>query len=131
MIVVDASAIVELITDEGGASARVAAELDADAEWACPEHALLEAASALRGLWLGGRSSRSEFEARIDVLTRLHVHPVPTGPLLARIGELAANATTYDAAYLAAAERLGIPLVTIDHKLTGVPGIRAEIRVIG
>lgn len=50
MAVLDASAIVELITDEGGRSKAVAAELAADSGWIAPEHASVEVTSALRGL---------------------------------------------------------------------------------
>lgn len=131
MIVLDASAVVEWITNEAGRSARVADELRADPAWACPGHMKLEAAHAMRGLWLGGRATSAAFEARVEALTSLNVRIVSTDALLPRVVELAANATAYDAAYLAAAEYLGAALVTVDRKLATIPGSRAEVRVVG
>jgi predicted nucleic acid-binding protein len=51
--------------------------------------------------------------------------------LLRRIWELRSNITPYDAAYIALAEVLGIPLLTCDEKLASAPGHRAEIELIG
>lgn len=130
MIVLDASAVVELLTDGGDLAERVAQALAPDSDWMCPEHMPLETVSALRGLWLGGQSTRSEFDARVSALSQIELTTVPTLPMLMRVAQLAANATTYGAAYLAAAEHLDVPLVTVDGKLTRVPGVRAEIRLI-
>lgn len=130
MIVVDASAFVELITDENGLSERVRSALFHDGEWACPEHATIETASALRGLWLGGRSIRAEFEQRISILTQFEPAVYSTAPLLTRVMQLASNASPYDAAYVALAEALQAPLITTDAKLARVPHTRAEIVVI-
>lgn len=130
MIVVDASAFVEFLTDEGGRSAEVAEALAFDAEWAAPEHAMTEIASAIRGLWLAGRCSEAEFDARLAALSRLEILPFGIVPLLPRIRALAQNAGVYDAAYLALAERLDAPLLTVDRKLARVPGTNANVRVI-
>lgn len=131
MIVIDASAIVELITDENGLAARVGEALYEDPEWVCPAHTVVEVASALRGLWLGGRSSREECEARIAALARIHPVEYSVTPLLERIMELAPNASAYDAAYVALAERLRVPLLTTDAKLARIPEHHADVRVIG
>lgn len=130
MIVVDASALVEFLTDEGGHSARVARELNAGGEWVCPEHTLLEVTHALCGLWLGGRSTRDEFDARVGFLASLTFTFLPTAPMLPRIAALAANATAYDAAYLAVAEHTRAPLLTADRKLAGIPGAAAEVVIV-
>jgi predicted nucleic acid-binding protein len=52
----------------------------------------------------------------------------PHTPLLDRIWELRDNMWPYDAAFVALAEALGAPLVTVDSKFEGVPGLRCEIR---
>jgi predicted nucleic acid-binding protein len=43
---------------------------------------------------------------------------------LDRVWELADNVTAYDAAYVACAERLDVPLVTGDRKLAAAVGPR-------
>ena len=51
----------------------------------------------------------------------------PHDPLLSRIWELRDNFTAYDAAYIALAEALSVPLVTCDAKLTTAPSHTANI----
>lgn len=125
MIVVDASAMVEVITGEARAE-QLAAAMTSATRWCVPQHFLLEAASGLRGSWLGGHLDRPEFVAAVDRLTRFRVVTWSTAPLLSRIVELAANATPYDAAYVALAERLDAPLLTADQKLSRIPGVRCR-----
>jgi len=50
--------------------------------------------------------------------------------LLTRIWDLRANATAYDAAYLALAEALAATLVTCDQALASIPGHAARVEVI-
>ena len=93
-------------------------------------HVRVEVASALRGLWLGGRTTDDEFAAQLAALGQIGLFLVPLLPLLGRLRELARNATAYDAAYLAVAEATGAPLVTLDAKLARVPGTRADVRLV-
>lgn len=39
------------------------------------------------------------------------------------------NLTSYDASYVALAEMLEVPLVTLDRRLAGAPGLQCEVRV--
>ena len=130
MIVVDASAFVELLTDESGLGAQVRDALMSDADWVVPEHTMTETANALRGLWLGGRCTDTEFDARLEKLAALEPLRVPVVALLPRIRALCSNANVYDGAYLALAEHLDAPLLTLDRKLAAVPGARADVRVV-
>lgn len=98
-----------------------------DTHWVVPEHFMLEVAGGVRGVWLGGDISNREFDDVLDALADLSLDVWPTRPLLPRIRSFADNATTYDAAYLALAEELTAPLVTVDAKLAAVPGIRCSI----
>jgi len=50
--------------------------------------------------------------------------------LLARVWELRRNLTAYDAAYVALAELLDVPLLTCDRRLAHSPGHRAAVEVI-
>jgi predicted nucleic acid-binding protein len=130
VIVVDASVIVELLTDESSSSELVIDALGRDPAWVVPEHLAIEVASALRGLWLAGRFTDAEFDACLTALSTLELWLFPTMALLPRIRSLAANATAYDAAYLALAEHLDAPLLTLDRKLARVPGSEARVQVI-
>ena len=128
-VVVDASAMAELLIGSPPGAAVIDALAD-DTDWAVPEHFFLEVASALRGCFLGGLIDRSTLEDRITWLGRADVDVFATVPLLSRVTELASNATTYDAAYIALAEQLDAVIVTTDAKLSLIPGIRCTVRTL-
>lgn len=129
-LVVDASAVTEILVEHDPVRrAAVVAAVGDDSHWVVPEHLVIEVMSALRGRWLGGHLTRAEFEAAVEAVSRFEFDVWPTAGLIPRIVELAANATVYDAAYLALAEELGCSLVTADAKLARVPGIHC--RVVG
>ncbi|MFT4260023.1 type II toxin-antitoxin system VapC family toxin [Microbacterium sp.] len=128
MIVVDASAIVELITDDHGLHAVVRDHLLEADDVVGPEHVIIDAASALRGMWLGGISSYEIFRSDLAVLSALEIETRPDVALLPRIHELAHNMTPYDAAYVALAEVLDCPLLTLDRKYARVPNLTIDIR---
>ena len=50
--------------------------------------------------------------------------------LIERVWELRRNATAYDAIYLALAEALDAPLLTLDRRLANSPGHRATVRLV-
>ncbi len=52
-------------------------------------------------------------------------------PLLPRIWELRDNISSYDAAYVALAERLRAPLVTADRRLARAAAAYCEVIVVG
>jgi predicted nucleic acid-binding protein len=49
-------------------------------------------------------------------------------PLLPRIWQLRHNMWPHDAAYVALAESLGADLITLDGKLTRIPGLSCTVR---
>jgi predicted nucleic acid-binding protein len=55
---------------------------------------------------------------------------VRTRVLAARIWELHGNLTTYDAAYIAAAEQYQCALVTTDARLARSPGVHCAVSLI-
>lgn len=129
MIVIDASAFVEWMTDMSGRSDAVVARLAADTHWVVPEHFLIEATSAIRGLWLGKKFDDDQFDELVGRLASYEFDVWPTKPLLPRIRQLASNATAYEAACLALAEELASPLITTDAKLSSVPGLMCTVVV--
>lgn len=122
MIVLDASALVDVVVGGPGAAA-VGDVITADGDWWAPEHFTVEVISALRGLWLGRQLSDAEFALAAEQVTQAAISSYRTAPLVDRLVELAGRASAYDAAYVALAERLGCPLVTLDGRLRSLAGV--------
>lgn len=129
MIVVDASALTNALTDDGPVGARSRVELARDAHWAGPEHLVVEVFSAVRGRWLGRQIRERRAGDALTALANATVDLVATAPLLDRMWELRSNVTGYDAAYLAVAETFGCAFVTADARLGRIPDLRCEVRV--
>ncbi len=129
MIIVDASALTNALTDDGPIGEGGRAELARDLHWAAPEHLVVETFSAVRGRFLGGRISRQRAVDCVKALAELNIELISTTHLLPRMWQLRDNVSGYDAAYLAAAEAYGCPLVTADVRLTRVRGLRCDVRL--
>lgn len=131
MIVVDASVLVALVSGSPEQVDRASRAVDDDPHWAVPDHTLIECVSAMRSMTLRGVLSRERFVDNVQQLVDLNLDFWPSTPLLGRVIELTHNVTAYDAAYLALAEELSTSLVTLDRRLSAVPGIRCTVRIPG
>jgi predicted nucleic acid-binding protein len=131
LIVVDASVLANVIGDDGGDGRRARGEFRIAGQVAAPDLVDVEAVAVLRKRWLAGTISDRRFEAAIADLEQLGMSRYPTLPLMRRAFELRANVTAYDASYVALAELLGCELLTGDGRLTGTPGPRCAIRLLG
>jgi predicted nucleic acid-binding protein len=129
LIVVDASALAEFLIGTGELGRRVRATI-LDEELAVPQGAHLEAVSVLRGMLLGGKLPETEADRAVEVLQTMALDVCDLDLLLSRIWGLRRNASPYDAAYVALAELLDVPLVTCDAKLARIPGIRCDVQVL-
>ena len=89
----------------------------------------VEVLYALRGLALGGLISENRSRHAVKALSDMRVTRYPHGPLAPRIWDLRDNLTAYDAAYVALAEALDAPLVTMDGRLSRAPGHRARVEL--
>ena len=89
----------------------------------------VEASSILRRLERAGEISRLEATNAYRDLLRLDLTLFPFAPFAECIWELRSSLTSYDAWYVALAEALGCPLVTLDAKLGPATGPRCEIIV--
>ena len=69
------------------------------------------------------RRAETALVALVDLDVTRHAHL----PLLARMWALRANLRASDAAFVALAEGLGAPLVTLDLHLAAAPGVRTRI----
>ncbi|MFZ0963753.1 MAG: type II toxin-antitoxin system VapC family toxin [Terriglobia bacterium] len=129
MIVVDASAILEVLLQTPEAS-RVSRRLFAAGETLHAPHLLdVEVAQVLRRYCrLGVISADRGAEALADP-SDLPLNRYPHFVLLPRIWQLRHNMTAYDAAYLALAEVLDARLVTRDRALASV-GAKVQVDVL-
>lgn len=123
MIVVDASALTELLAIGGDRGDRAARTLERDLEWCAPEHWKAELFSAIRGLMLGGTLQEADAMWIVDRIPQLAVEHVSLDGLLRAMWGLRHEVNGYDAAYVALARRRGLTLVTADGRLA-----RAAVR---
>ena len=86
----------------------------------------VEVASILRRYHLSGELSAEDGR---EALAGLDIARYPHDPLLPRVWELRASVTAYDAVYLALAEVLEAPLLTLDRRLARARshGARVEL----
>jgi predicted nucleic acid-binding protein len=129
MIVLDASALVELLL--GTESGRSIASRIADPEITLhiPHLADVEVAQTLRRFVRDGELDVASSVSALANLQALDVQRHAHEPLLSRIWALRENLTAYDAAYVALAEALEATLLTCDAKLSRAPGVgvRSEL----
>lgn len=131
MIVVDASVLTEALTGDGPAGKEARRRLAEDPHWAAPGHLVVETFHAVRGRLLGQKITQSRADDAVAALTGMSVEAIDVQPLLLRMWELRRNVSGYDAAYVAAAEVVGAPLITGDARLSRCKVARCEIEVIG
>jgi predicted nucleic acid-binding protein len=127
VIVLDASALVELLlgTEQG----RLVADRIADPTLGLhvPHLADLEVASTLRRYVRDGELDADAARSALEDLRALDLQRHAHEPLLDRIWDLRRNLTAYDAAYLALAEVLDTTVLTCDRKLARAPGMRGRV----
>lgn len=130
MIVLDASAAIELLlATDAGMEVRALVE-PIEVSLHAPHLIDVEVAQVLRRWALAGRLAPERARSALHDLADLDVTRYGHDALLPRIWELRANASAYDASYLALAEALGADLVTLDRALSAVPGVRARVVVL-
>jgi predicted nucleic acid-binding protein len=127
LIVVDASALVEALI---GPRAIVSARLSREPVLHGPHLLPLEVTSALRKLVSDRRVSDRGAGQALAKLAALPLRLHPHIPLLPRIWELRPNLTVYDAVYVALAEALEMPLITLDKRLSAAPRLRCVVEVL-
>jgi predicted nucleic acid-binding protein len=117
VIVLDASVVVELLTN-GGLADSIRRDMAGRSDSFIVPHLLdVEAMSALRKLAAGQRLDSHRSEQFLAGLSALPAERYPHTPLLGRIWELRHNFTAYDAAYIALAEATNSVLYTSDEEL--------------
>jgi predicted nucleic acid-binding protein len=130
VIVVDASAVVELLLRTPDAARVEAAVLSRGEALHAPHLLDLEVPQVLRRYAARGDISEARGAISLEILARMPIRRHAHTPLLDRIWALRAHVTAYDGAYVALAERLGATLVTRDARLGRASGLRARVEVI-
>ena len=125
--VVDASVLVAALVDTGSDGRWATAAISDHRPLVAPELAPAEATNILRRLELSRRVSSSEAAAAHSDLLRLDLECHPFAPFAERVWELRANLTCYDAWYVALAEALGIPLITLDRRIAKAGGPTCDV----
>ena len=127
LIVLDASVVVELLTN-GRLADSLRNDLNTRNDSFIAPHLLdVEVLSAIRNLLAGRRVDSHQLDPILAELSLLPAERYAHTPLLGRIWELRHNFTCYDATYIALAEATDSILYTCDLKLS--KGHRARVRV--
>jgi predicted nucleic acid-binding protein len=130
MIIVDASAIVELLL-QTNLGKRVGLRLFSSRTEACaPELLQVEVLQVLRRYRLSNELSEIRAAEALQDFHDLPILYYPHRPLLKRIWQLHQNFSAYDAAYLALAEAIGDELLTADRALKNSKLHKARVRVL-
>ncbi len=130
MIILDASAVIEMLlrTPAGGqVEARVASRRES---LHAPHLIDLEVAQVFRRFVAAGVIAPTRDREALEDLHDFSLIRYPHEMLLDRIWQLRDNFTAYDAAYVALAEELNIPLLTCDHKLASPGQHRVRVELI-
>lgn len=125
-LVVDASAVASTLLDAGPSGVWVRNRLRRE-ELAAPSLMLFEVANVVRRHLSAGIISDALATDSLAQLATLPFLKAEFAPLARRAWELRENFTIFDASYLALAEMLGAPLITLDRRLASAPGLRCAV----
>lgn len=130
MIVIDASAALELLLGSRAGFLVIERTLGRH-ETLHAAHLLdLEVVQVLRRYVRESELSVGRAEQALEDLADLPLDRYPHEPFIGRIWELRDNLTAYDAVYVALAELLGAPLLTLDARLVRSQGHRATVEQV-
>jgi predicted nucleic acid-binding protein len=125
VIVVDASAAVSALLNDGPARHALASE-----RLHTPHLVDSEVASGLRRKVAAQLLTADDGWTALEHWRRLGMRRYPAFALLDRVWELRDNLSAYDATYVALAEMLNCAVLTADVRLSHAPGIRCPVTVV-
>jgi predicted nucleic acid-binding protein len=130
MIVIDASALVEVLLGTPGGQLLASRLLRPGRRINAPFLLDIEVVSGLRRMSLAGLIPEERARSALDEFMRFSIVRYPHTGLLSRIWDLRRNLSPYDAAYVALAETLGAPLITHDARLVAAARHYPKIELI-
>ncbi len=130
MIVVDASAVLEILLQTPAAASVEARIFQRGQTLHAPHLIDVEVAQVLRKYAATNRIDPQRCETALGDWQLFPVHRYAHDTFIPRMWELRANVTTYDAVYIALAEALDAPLITRDRRLASAPGHTARIELV-
>lgn len=129
MLVVDASCIAEVVI--GGPDAEPVRErLSAEPDQVAPHLLDAEVLGLIRRVHLRGELDGTAAHQAVEDLGAWPAARVDHRPLLERAWELRESLTSADALYVALAEAVDAPLLTLDRRLARARGPRCAIEVV-
>lgn len=130
VLVIDASVLAAALGDDDE-SGELARERLAGQRLAAPDLIYLETQSVWRRQAGAGLMLARRADLALRDLADLPIEVAAHRGLLPRCWELRHNISVYDAAYVALAEVLGVPLLTGDRRLSRAAGPECTIEVLG
>ena len=130
MMVLDASALVELILDTPTGHIVAARIADPAKGLHTPHLADIEVVQALRRYVREGDIGAEAAATALDDFRALDLQRHAHEPLLERVWQLRGNLTAYDAVYVALAEVLDGVLLTCDGHLSRAPGLAGRVALV-
>jgi predicted nucleic acid-binding protein len=116
MTVVDASVLLDIFADPAAAEAEIAI-LESTATVYAPHVIDLEVVNGLRKMLLSDRIDLDQASNALSLYRALPINRIDMSPFIDDVWSLRDNFTAYDAAYVALAMGLAVPLMTRDQKL--------------
>ena len=129
MIVVDASVVVDVLLCSDAGIELEERLFEGNDSLHAPHMLDVEVAHALRRYVARGDLDQGQGRNALADLAAMSIERHGHQPLLARIWQLRHNLTAYDAAYLALAERLDAPLLTLDSGLASAAGPHVPVEL--
>lgn len=130
MIVLDASALVELLLQTPIGAVIATRIADPSIGLHVPHLADVEVAQTLRHFVRDGDLNPIAAAAALDDLRALDLQRHAHEPLLDRVWALRKNLTAYDAVYWALAEVLDAKVLTCDGRLARAPGAATRVELV-
>lgn len=130
MIVLDASAALELLLRTPAGDAVQARIADPDETLHAPHLIDLEVTQVVRRYQAARALTPARGREVLEDLADLDIVRYPHTPLLARIWNLRHAVSAYDGAYLALAEALDAPFLTCDRRLASAPLHAARVELV-